>query len=31
MTAGSRRNLLLTLAIGEYDHVRDLLTGEVEV
>ena len=31
MPAGSRRNLLLTLAIGEYDHVRDLLTGEVEV
>jgi 4,5-dihydroxyphthalate decarboxylase len=31
MTAASRRNLLLTLAIGEYDHVRDLLTGEVEV
>jgi 4,5-dihydroxyphthalate decarboxylase len=31
MPAGNRPNLLLTLAIGEYDHVRDLLTGEVEV
>jgi 4,5-dihydroxyphthalate decarboxylase len=31
MSDRSRRNLLLTLAIGEYDHVRDLLTGEVEV
>jgi 4,5-dihydroxyphthalate decarboxylase len=27
----SRRNLLLTLAIGDYDHVRDLISGAVEV
>lgn len=31
MTAGSRRNLHLTLTIGDYDHVRDLVSGAVEV
>ncbi len=29
MSAASRRNLLLTLAIGDYDHVRDLVSGAV--
>jgi len=28
---GSRRNVHLTLAIGDYDHVRDLVSGAVEV
>jgi 4,5-dihydroxyphthalate decarboxylase len=29
--SASRRNLLLTLAIGDYDHVRDLVSGAVEI
>ena len=28
---GARRNVHLTLAIGDYDHVRDLVSGAVEV
>lgn len=31
MPGNSRRNLLLALAIGDYDHVRDLVSGAVEV
>jgi 4,5-dihydroxyphthalate decarboxylase len=31
MSTAARRNLLLTLAIGDYDHVRDLVSGAVEV
>ena len=30
-TPGSRHNVHLTLAIGDYDHVRDLVSGAVEV
>lgn len=28
---GARRNIHLTLAIGDYDHVRDLVSGAVDV
>jgi 4,5-dihydroxyphthalate decarboxylase len=31
MTDSSRANLHLTLAIGDYDHVRDLVSGAVQV